>query len=104
MGCIWGRTAVYHLAGLRDEEAADLVQLQLLAEELGEAAVTGHRRPPLCQLLRSHERLRRGRTQRPPGRRLGRKANDPQLKIKGLIDWGLALWRRGELEVFTTTT
>jgi class 3 adenylate cyclase/tetratricopeptide (TPR) repeat protein len=93
-----GRTAVYHLAGLRDEQAEDLVQLQLLADSLDEAAVQA---AVALHFARYYEAMSDYGAAELSARQAvdwAEKANDPQLKIKGLIDWGLALWRRGELE------
>jgi predicted ATPase/class 3 adenylate cyclase len=97
-GVLLGRTAVYHLSGLREEQAQDLTALQTLANSLGtpkaQAAVA------LCfadyyEAMSDYSAAELSARQ---AVRWAEQADDPQLKLKGLIASGLALWRRGELE------
>jgi predicted ATPase/class 3 adenylate cyclase len=93
-----GRTAVYHLAGMRDEQAEDLVRLQLLADDLAEPATQA---TVVIHFANYYEAISDYGAAELSARQAvewAEKANDLQLKIKGLISWGVALLRRGELE------
>jgi predicted ATPase/class 3 adenylate cyclase len=93
-----GRTAVYHLAGLRDRQAEDLVQLQTLANDLNEAAVQATVALRFADYYEAMSDYGAAELSARQAVEWAEQAYDPQLKIKGLIDCGLALWRRGELE------
>jgi predicted ATPase/class 3 adenylate cyclase len=93
-----GRTAVYHLAGMRDEQAEDLVALQTLAHELNEAAVQATVALNFASYYEAISDYGAAEVCARQAVAWAEEANDTPLKIKGLIDSGLALWRRGELE------
>lgn len=92
------RSAVYHLAGLREEQAADLVALQQLAQTLDETAVQATVALRFASYYEAISDYGAAELCARQAVEWAERADNIQLKIKGLVDCGLALWRRGELE------
>lgn len=97
-GVLLGRTAVYHLSGLREEQAQDLTALQTLANNLDTPKVQAAVALCFADYYEAMSDYSAAELSARQAVQWAEAADDPQLKLKGLIASGLALWRRGELE------
>lgn len=92
------REAVHGLIGRRETQAQDLIQLQTLADRMG----SDRRRAEVAlRFANYYEATSDFNTALMIAQQAvmwAEKAGDPRQKVKGLIAWGLALWRRGSLE------
>jgi adenylate cyclase len=91
------REAVYGLIGRRESQARDLIELQTLADQRG----SDYRRAEVAlRFANYYEALSDFNTALMIAQQAvtwAEQAADPRQKVKGLIAWGLALWRRGAL-------
>jgi len=93
-----GREGVYRLLGQREPQRVDLERLAALAEEMED----NHRR---AQVARHKAAYHEAISDFPASVAAAQQAiewaerdNDAQQKTKGLILWGIARWRQGQLE------
>lgn len=93
-----GRTAVYHLSGLREEQAQDLTALQTLANNLDTPKVQAAVALRFADYYEAMSDYSAAELSARQAVRWAEQAADPELHRKGLTACGLALWRRGELE------
>lgn len=93
-----GREAVYGLSGQQEAQAGDLIQLQTLAEELDN---DHYRAEAALRFANYYESISDFATALMAAKKAvqwAEKASDSRRKVEGLIAWGLALWRQGDLE------
>lgn len=92
------REAVYHLAGMRDEQAQDLVQLRTLAEHINNPHIHAEVMLRYANYYEAMSDYGSAQMIAQQAVQWAEMATNPDLKIRGLIAWGLALWRRGALD------
>lgn len=95
---VLAREAVYHLAGMRDEQAQDLVQLQALAESIGNAHIHADVTLRFADYYEAMSDYGSALLIAQQAVKWAEQAAAAKQKIKGLIAWAFALWRRGTLE------
>ncbi len=92
------RTAVYDLAGMREEQSQDLIALQALATSLSTLDVQATVALRFASYYEAMSDYGAAELSARQAIAWAEQAGNSQLKLKGLIDCGLALWRRGDLE------
>ncbi|MCA9957752.1 MAG: tetratricopeptide repeat protein [Anaerolineales bacterium] len=92
------REAVYHLAGMRDEQSQDLIHLQALAETLNDPRVYAEVTLRYANYYEAMSDYGSALMIAQQTVSWAEQAVSPEQKIRGLVAWAFALWRRGALE------
>lgn len=92
------REAIYGLRGERDSQANDLIQLQILANQLGDIQLQAEVAFRFANYYEAISDFRTAMVAAQQAIQWAEQAGDLSQKTKGLIAWAKALWRQGSLE------
>ncbi|MCA9973635.1 MAG: tetratricopeptide repeat protein [Anaerolineales bacterium] len=92
------REAVYHLAGQREQQAQDLIQLQMLATAIGDERVHAEVALRFANYYEAMSDYDSALMIAQQAVSWAEQADDAEQKVTGLITWAFALWRRGSLD------
>lgn len=95
---VLAREAVYHLSGQRNEQAQDLIQLQGLADTIGDEHIQAEVTLRFAAYYEAMSDFGSAQMIAQQAVYWAEQVADPRKKVEGLIAWGMALWRRGKVE------